>query len=480
MQCLKRLYWQVHEPDLAVECDASAQAILDQGSEVGRIARKLCPGGIEVEGDHEALDQAIRKTKELVANREIPGIFEATFEKDGVLVRVDILQRQPRDRWRLIEVKSSTALKDHYLYDLGIQKRVASRCGVNLSSTCLMHLNRSYVYPGGEYDIRQLFRLHMLNAQVASLQPQIGRSLAEQFRILDQQKPPNVVPGNQCEDPFTCEFFDRCNLSIPVNHVLNLPYIHARAVDTLESMGIDSIIDIPEDFPLNERQRRACTSVQQGKPWFSEDLGQALDSLGYPVCFMDFETVNPAIPRFCGMRPYDQLPFQWSVHVQETPRSKPRHHEFLATTNADPRREFVETLCSALGAFGSVVVYNQGFESQRLADLADWVPGFRTRIRRIQRRLWDLLPIVRAHVYHPAFAGSFSLKVVLPALIPEMTYEGMAVADGPQAGVAWEKLVRDGLGATDKNRLRKALLAYCGKDTLAMVRLVNRLRQACH
>jgi predicted RecB family nuclease len=192
---------------------------------------------------------------------------------------------------------------------------------------------------------------------------------------------------------------------------------------------------------------------------------------------MDFETVYPAIPRYPGMRPFDQLPFQWSVHVQDKQDAELRHYEFLAATSADPRREFVETLCSALGNKGSVVVYNKGFESQRLADLDGWVPGFRTRIKKIQARLWDLLPVIRDHVYHPAFAGSFSLKAVLPALIPEMTYAEMDVADGNQAGVAWEKLVRGGLDAGYRNHLTHALLAYCGQDTLAMAKLVEFLRR---
>jgi predicted RecB family nuclease len=180
------------------------------------------------------------------------------------------------------------------------------------------------------------------------------------------------------------------------------------------------------------------------------------------------------------MRPFDQLPFQWSVDVQDKQGAEPRHYEFLATTNADPRREFIETLCLALGNKGSIVVYNQGFESQRLADLAGWVPGFRTRIKKLQTRLWDLLPIIRHHVYHPAFAGSFSLKAVLPALVPQMTYTGMQVANGEEAGLAWQQVIAPGLANNERQRLRSALLAYCEQDTLGLVRLVDNLcRKAC-
>ena len=171
-------------------------------------------------------------------------------------------------------------------------------------------------------------------------------------------------------------------------------------------MGVESISDIPDDFPLNERQRRACTSVQTGQPWFSPELKDELSGLKYPVFFMDFETVNPAIPRFAGMRPYDQLPFQWSVHVQRETGAELEHYEFLATDTNDPRREFITSLCAALGENGSISVYNQQFESQRLTELAAWLPEFAERIKKIQSRLWDLLPVVRNHVYHPQFAGS--------------------------------------------------------------------------
>ena len=277
--------------------------------------------------------------------------------------------------------------------------------------------------------------------------------------------------------PIVCEFYDQCNPPSPDDHVGYLPRIQASTVEELAGMGIESIRDIPDDFPLNERQRRACKSVQKGEPWFSPELGKELGGLKYPIYFMDFETVNPAIPRFPGMRPYDQIPFQWSVHLQKEPGATLEHFEFLATDPNDPRREFITSLCSVLGKSGSIVVYS-AFESQRLSELAVWLPEFSGRIKKIQRRLWDLLPVVRSHVYHPKFAGSYSIKNVLPALVPGMTYDGMEVADGTDAGLAWESLIRGGLDQAEQDRIRKALLDYCGQDTLAMIRLVERLRRA--
>jgi hypothetical protein len=255
-----------------------------------------------------------------------------------------------------------------------------------------------------------------------------------------------------------------------------LPRLHANAAEELGELGVESIHDIPDDFPLTEKQRRACTSVQTGQPWFSADLGRELETLRYPLYFMDFESVNPAIPRFAGMRPYDQIPLQFSVHTVREPGAAPDHHEFLAMDNSDPRKAFISSLVAALGESGSIVVYSQQFESQRLAELAGCLPEFVEPIHTIQSRMWDLLPVIRNHVYHPKFAGSYSIKNVLPALVPDMTYEGMEVGDGRQAGVAWESLVRGNLDQVERERTRKALLDYCRLDTLALVRLIERLR----
>jgi predicted RecB family nuclease len=473
-QCLKRLYFQVHKPELAAEPDGASDAIIEQGREVGLLARKLFPGGIEV--CSTGLDQAIRTTRELVAHHEVPAIFEGVFEHDGVLVRVDVLQRRKDERWRLIEVKSTTDVKDHHLGDVAIQHRVVSRSGVDLAASCLAHVSRDYVYEGGTIDASRFFRIRNLTRQVEKLQPELTVQLRSELRVLAMSEAPNIPAGRHCSNPFTCEYFDHCNPPIPEDHILRLPRIHASTVAKLVALGVQSIHNIPENYPLTGRLRRACTSVQMGEPWYSPEIGEELRRLKYPLYFVDFETVNPALPRFVGMRPYDQLPFQWSVHVQRQPGAAPEQFEFLATDRSDPRQAFISSLCDVLGDHGSIVVYGRQFESQRLLDLTSWLPEFSGRIKRIQSRLWDLLPFVRDHVYHPAFGGSYSLKAVLPALVPEMSYEDMEVADGQAAGLAWESLIRRGLDASKREKIERALLDYCGQDTLAMVRLLEELR----
>src|SRR5450631_2069587 len=321
-QCVKRLYWQVHEPELAAEPDAADQAIMQQGHEVGMLARQLFPGGVEV-GSDGGLDQAIRATRELVANPAVPAIFEGVFEHDGVLVRVDLLHRRRDGRWRLVEVKSSTSVKEEPLDDVGIQSRVVSRCGVDLASVCLAHINRNYVFDGGSIDLRRLFKIRNLTRRVQRLQPKLTFQLRAAFTVLSIPTAPDIKPGKHCMSPVTCEFFDRCNPPLPDDHVGYLPRIHASAMEELGEMGIESIRDIPEDFELSEIQRRAATCVQTGEPWFNPELCEVLTALKYPIHFADFESVNPAIPRFAGMRPYDQVPFQWSVHVLRQPGAEP-------------------------------------------------------------------------------------------------------------------------------------------------------------
>ena len=475
VQCLKRLYLTVHAPELAAQTDELDQAIIEQGREVGLLAKQMFPGGVVVDAINR--EQAIRATRELIENPEVPAIFEGAFEHRGVFVRVDILQRRRDQRWRLIEVKSSTAAKDHHLDDIAIQHRVVTRSGVDLAASCLAHVSRDYVHEGGPIDVHRFFKIRNLTGQVERAQRELSLQLRSEFRVLAMPEAPHIPVGRQCSNPFTCEFFDHCNPPIPDDHILRLPRIHASTVAKLVALDIQSIHEIPEHYPLTGRLRRACTAVQMGEPWYSPEIREELSKLKYPLYFADFETVNPALPRFARMRPYDQIPFQWSVNVQRQPSTAPEHFEFLATDRSDPRQAFISALCDVLGDRGGIVVYSQQFEMQRLSDLASWLPEFSGRINKIQRRLWDLLPIVRNHVYHPAFGSSYSLKSVLPALVPEMTYEGMEVADGKAAGLAWESLIIGDCSEAECQRKQKALLDYCGQDTLGMVRLVEKLQR---
>jgi Domain of unknown function(DUF2779) len=218
-------------------------------------------------------------------------------------------------------------------------------------------------------------------------------------------------------------------------------------------------------------------SVKSGKPYINADLADELDGLKYPLCFMDFETVSPALPRFANTAPYNQIPFQWSVHWQEKPGGPLKHFEFLAETDADPRPPFIQSLCKVVRGAGRIAVYNQTFESGRLDDLAQCLPAHKSDIKAIKSKLWDLLDVIRRNVYHPAFGGSFSLKSVLPAFVPKMKYENLEISDGMAAGLAWAQFIDPTTSLAEKTRLRKALLEYCKQDTLALVMLLDVLQK---
>jgi predicted RecB family nuclease len=469
LQCLKRLYFQVHEPDLAGELDETSLAVIEQGQEVGRLAQKMFPGGVRIEAGYEELDKALALTAQVVAKGQVPALFEATFQHDHILVRADILERHAKGKWRLIEVKSATSVKDRYIYDVAIQRLVLEGCGIKVVP-CLMHLNREYVYDGKQYDLEKLFRIRDLSDETAALTMDVRELIREQRKVLAQAQPPDIEAGRQCMDPLTCEFYDVCNKQLPEDHIRNLPGLSSQKFQKLKDLGVELIGDIPKGFALTERQKRVWESVRSGKPWYGKGVKESLAQLEYPVHFMDFETLGLALPRFAGTRPYDQLPFQWSLHIQRKPDAAVEHYEFLADNEDDPRPLFLNSLCQAIDRKGSIVVYSN-FEWGCLRNLASWLPKYEDAITGIQDRLWDLLAVIRANVYHPGFAGSFSLKRVLPALVPEMSYEGMEVSEGSEAGLAWEKMIRGQVDAAERNRLREALLAYCKQDTLAMVRL---------
>src|ERR1035441_3092980 len=313
VQCLKRLYLQVHQPELAGEIDEGQAVRFEQGHEGGVLAQAAFPGGVLVDSDAFDLEAALERTAALIDDPAVPAIFEATFRHSGVLVRVDILERRRRNRWRLIEVKSSVELKEHYLYDVAIQHHVVSGCGLDLSSAVLMHLNRDYSYDGQSYDPHELFVLEDVTGPVGDLGSDIPKLLRAQRKALAQASPPDVEPGPQCRDPYVCEFFGHCNPDLPEDHISCLPRLSEKKRQELLDLGLALIGEIPDDFPLTAIQNRVHSAVKTGRVWVSETLGKELSGLKYPIYFMDFESLYPAIPRHAGMGPYSHIPFQWSV-----------------------------------------------------------------------------------------------------------------------------------------------------------------------
>lgn len=478
LQCSKRLYLEIYSPELATEPDEERQAVLDMGTEVGVLARQRFPGGVLVEADHRHPTDALRRTAELMADPTVPAIFEGAVESDQVLVRVDILERMRTDRgrsgeggdaWRLIEVKSSTKVKDVHLEDLAVQSYVLQGAGVPPASVWLMHVNTQYLYPGGELDLAHLFTLRDLTEEVIGRQAGVPARLAEMRATLVAPSPPPIEPGGQCHAPYDCPFWDHCVKDKPARWVYHLPG-GERAVQPLVKMGIRTIDEIPPGFRLTVLQRRVKENVE----WVSRRLRDALQAVRYPVHHVDFETVMTPIPPFPKTRPYQALPTQWSNHVEAEDGSI-RHDEYLSTGDKDPREEFAVTLLESVGHEGRICVYS-AYERALLESLAEALPALKWELGLVLSRLWDLLPVIREHYYHPDFNGSFSLKSVLPALVPSLDYTDLEIKEGGMAARQYYRMVFEETDWVEKARIREALLKYCERDTLALLAV----RKALH
>lgn len=469
LQCHKRLYLGIHSPELASEPDEQTQAILDMGTEVGELARKRFPGGVLVEADHRHPTEALRRTAELLQDPTVPAIFEGAFEFERVLVRVDIVVRvgSPQDgadTWRLIEVKSSTRVKDVHLDDLAIQTHVLTGAGVALAGLCLMHINTQYLYSGGELDLEQLFVLQDLTAGAAGRLSEVPARLAEMKEMLTAPKPPVIEPDGHCHTPYDCPFWDHCTKDKPTRWIYHLPG-GERTFQQLVKKGIETIDEIPAGFRLSVFQRRMKDNVE----WVGPGLKAALQTVHYPVHHVDFETFMLAIPEFPMTRPYQVIPTQWSNHI-ETEDGQVVHHEYLCMDHKDPREELVVKFLESVGAEGTICVYS-GYERSILERLAEALPTLKRDLERVMARLWDLFIIIRDHYYHPAFEGSFSIKSVLPAVVPALGYGDLEIQEGRLAAFQYYRMVFEETDWVEKTRIRDALLRYCARDTLGMLEL---------
>lgn len=471
LQCHRRLWWTVHEPDAPeLEVDDDQQILFDHGTEVGEVARTHIPGGILIDLPHYAVRERIAETKRSIESGAHV-IYEASFRVDNLYVAVDVLHRRGR-RWTLTEVKSTTSAKPEHVPDVGIQTHVLRRAGLDVARAEVMHLNRDCRHP----DLRNLFIRTDVTDRVEQALPTIGREARKQLRMLEDELP-DVEAGQQCNRPYDCPFQTRCLDEPPEHHVSTLYRIGPRQLDSLVAEGFESIHDLPDDLELGgiaDRQRRA---VQQGSVVVEPSLGEALAELEHPIAYLDFETIGLPIPIWPGCRPYDAVPVQFSSHTERADGSL-EHHEWLAEGRDDPRPGLAAALIRAVSGAKTVLAYNAGFELERIKAMRVAMPHLARQLGSIERRVRDLLPIVREHVYHPDFGGSFSLKCVLPALVPDLGYDDLEIQDGGTATVELERLLLHGSELTrpERAKRRAALLEYCRLDTLAMVRIVASLR----
>jgi Domain of unknown function(DUF2779) len=474
LQCPRRLWLACHEPDLADSRSDALAARLDEGAEIGRRARELFADGVLVDENH---GEAMARTRELLSDPQVGAIFEGAFEHHGVRIRVDVLERLPDGAWGLREVKGSTRVRDVHLHDVALQRFVLEGAGVPLGSVEVMHVDPDYVRGEHGIDWARFFRRVDVRDGTAALLPDIPGQLAAHDRVLELAAAPVVEPGPHCFTPYRCDFWDSCTATKPADWVFRLPWLEDELRERLEAAGVERITDIPDDFPLGPMQARARRAWHTGSLQVEPDLTDALAVAGPPADYLDFETTFSAIPLYAGTRSYQQVPFQWSLHRLDA-AGRVTHGEFLADARSDPRPAFAEALLAALRESNGPVLVWSSFESYRLAELADALPARADEIAAVQARLVDLLPLVREHVYHPAFMGSFSIKRVAPVLAPAVGYDDLeAVADGAAAATALAQLVRGMESADEEAALRRALLAYCKRDTLALLEVHAELRR---
>ncbi|MDE2341960.1 MAG: DUF2779 domain-containing protein [Betaproteobacteria bacterium] len=474
LQCPKRLWLEVHQPDL-IEESASAQQRFAAGHEVGEVARKLYDPdgkGALIDVQTEGFSGALARSQELLGKNQ--PIFEAGFAAEGALAFADIMlpaRKAGKKVWHMVEVKSSTSLKDYHRKDAAIQTFIARKAGVPLASVALAHVDTQWVYPG-EGNYSGLLIENDLTDEAMGMEPEVREWIQEAQSVVRKRNEPDIEVGTQCKTPFECPFIGHCVEEIPMaKHPVEwLPGLQKKEILKLIANGATDMREIPDSL-LNERQLRVKQATLTGKPYFdAKGASKALSQHPLPAYFVDFETIGFAVPRWKGTRPYQHVPFQFSLHYMAKP-GKLEHHEFLDLSGKDPSRDFAERLIKVCGTSGPIFVYNKSFENRIITELADRMKDLKPALEKISKRLVDLLPLTKAHYYHPSQKGSWSIKAVLPAIMG-VGYDSLdGVSDGGMAMEAYLEAVSPDTSHERKQRIEKDLLQYCHLDTKAMVEI---------
>jgi len=471
LQCSKLLWIAVNQKERIIEID---QVRFDEGILVGSEAKKLFPDGIDISTENfkNNLEDSI-----LLLKKGKP-LFEAAFQSERTYSRADILEPS-KECWNIIEVKSSTKVKDEHIQDVAFQKYCYEKVGLKINKCYLMHLNSKYIRKG-KINLEELFIKEDISKKVEEEIKHIPKRVKEMLEIIDG-KEPNVKIGNFCNIPRECPIMEECWKFLPENHVFELYRGNKQAMELFEK-GILAIKDIPEDYELEDKHRIQRYCVKNNKPHVNKkELTNFIEKLKYPLYFLDFETYQSAIPIYDDLSPYQQIPFQFSLHVVDEDNKK-EHFSFIAESNKDPRKEFLKELKKVLGKKGSIIVYNQSFEQGRIKELAELFPKNKKWAESVTKRMVDLLiPFRNFYYYDCKQKGSCSIKHVLPALTKK-TYEGMEIDNGGLASIRYLYIIHGDkhgkkASAEEVKKVREDLEKYCGLDTEAMVDVLDVLRK---
>ena len=475
-QCPKRLWLEVHRPELREDSFAT-QASFQVGYQVGDVARRIydpAGNGALIDIETEGFEGAFARTAQLLATSQAP-VFEAGLRMEGALAFADVLLPEPgigKQAWKMIEVKSAASLKEYYHDDIAIQAFVARSSGVNLKSVALAHIDSSWVYPGDE-DYRGLLKENDLTEEVFARTKEVKGWLAEAQAIVALPAEPEKEVGPHCSYPFECGFCNYCYKDIeqPEFPLDLLPNLSSRKREHLAELGVTDLRGVPDDL-LSERQFLVKEHTLNNTVFFdAEGAAADLAPHGYPAYFLDFESIQFAVPIWKGTRPYQKIVFQFSLHIVSE-SGHLEHISFLDLSGKNPTEALANSLVSACGQSGPVYVYFQGFEKGRIRELAEQYPDLASSLHAINARVVDLLPVARDHYYHPSMGRSWSIKGVLPAAIPELSYGDLdGVQDGGTAMEVFLEALHPETSKGRKTEIEQQLLAYCRLDTYAMVRL---------
>lgn len=475
-QCPRRLWLEVHRPELRTDSQA-AQVRFNAGHEVGDAAQRLYDPdgrGVLIDPQQEGYAAALLRTNHLLGTSQ--PVFEAGFSADGVVAFADVMLPVEQGAglvWRMVEVKSSTSVKDFHRDDVAIQSFAARRAGVPLLSVSVAHVDSSWVYPGGG-DYAGLLKEVDLTEEAFGRDLEVQDWLTQAQEVVSCPMEPVRDTGPHCTSPFECVFLDHCAAGKPKAEfpVAWLPRVQSTSLKThLASPNIVDMRDVP-DALLNATQLRVKQQSLAGVPYFDAvAAARWLQPHQAPLYFLDFETIQFAVPRWADTRPYEQIPFQFSLHML-TRGGELQQDGFLDLSGADPSAAFAEALVQACGSTGAIFVYNAGFETARMEELASRYPYLRPALEHICARVVDLLPVVRLHYYHPMQEGSWSIKKVLPAMVPTLRYDQLeGVQDGGAAMEAYLEAISPDTAPERQAEIQRQLQAYCGLDTYAMVRM---------
>jgi hypothetical protein len=475
LQCEKSLFLYKYHYDQRDVIPASRQAIFRRGTDIGILAQKLFPGGVDASPPkYNDYQVAVDTTARLIIEG-VKIIYEAAFCFNDVYAAIDILVNE-NGIWKAYEVKSSTSVSDTYLLDASLQYHVLKSSGIDLKDIYVVIINNQYVR-SGKVELHKLFRpVSVLNEAVKN-EGKIKKGIKKALEILNLQVVPEKKIGEHCSIPYTCDFMGTCWKDVPKPSVFDLAGMHLYKKFKFYNEGKIKPEDLNPD-ELSEVQRVQLRgiiekTIQINKP----EIKKFLKKAKYPLLFMDFETIMPAIPLWDNSRPYQQIPFQFSVHYRQNEQSELQHFEFLAEAGLDPRKYFLEELIKIASQPGTILVYNASFELTRMRELAHMFPQFEAQVLDMASRTLDLMePFRKLHYYVPEMNGSHSIKQVLPALVAELNYNDLVIGNGQLATNAFEALQTE----TDILKIaetREQLLEYCKLDTLAMVKILEKLEE---